>query len=194
MKIKYFSYMAEQSFRTTPNGERLFFHPGAFWARPYIVPNQETELRLFKKLLWMWRIFFGGLIVSALILPDLAFITTPLGFVFLFLGVMSLGFLMSWLAFRKDIQILKHASSRVPIFDFHYSAKHQSTFWLVLGLLGCSGFIWVGSSMITDPSSAFVGWVSIIVFGFFGILGGYTLFLKLVTPKDHNGGDNKTEA
>jgi len=30
------------------------------------------------------------------------------------------------------------------------TAKRHNTFGLILGLLGCIGFIWVGSSMITD--------------------------------------------
>src|SRR5215213_10011888 len=112
MKIKYFSYIAEQSFKTLPNGERLFYFLRGFWSKPYVIPDDETEKRLFKKHLWFVRIFFGTFILSQpvlfFVLPDIAaMVIRPVGFVLYFALMMFLAWFVNWLIFRKDIQSLK---------------------------------------------------------------------------------------
>jgi hypothetical protein len=39
--MRYFAYIAEQSFKTAPSGERLFFPYGP-WSRPYVLPDADT--------------------------------------------------------------------------------------------------------------------------------------------------------
>ena len=56
--MRYFTYLAEQAFKTAPTGERLFY-TGGWWTRPRIIPDAATEQRLFKKQVWLTRGFFG---------------------------------------------------------------------------------------------------------------------------------------
>jgi len=56
--MRYFSYIAEQSFKTSPRGER-FFMPIGPWAIAYLIPDEATERGLLKKHRWLLRIFFG---------------------------------------------------------------------------------------------------------------------------------------
>jgi hypothetical protein len=79
MKIKYFSWMAEQSFKTSLDGERLFYYLGGFWSKPYIVPDQETEKRLYKKQFWVLRIFLSVIILG----QPFLFISVPVSVQFL---------------------------------------------------------------------------------------------------------------
>ena len=48
MKFSFFSYIAKDAFISLPTGERVFRF-GTFWTKPYIVPDSETENKLFKK-------------------------------------------------------------------------------------------------------------------------------------------------
>lgn len=61
--MRYFGDIAEQAFKTAPDGRRLFYRGGP-WSRPYIIGDAETEQRLFKKHLWMMRMLLGGMIIG----------------------------------------------------------------------------------------------------------------------------------
>ncbi len=200
MKIKYFSYIAERSFKTSPSGERLFYYLGGlggFWLKPYIIPDQVTEKRLFKKHLWMLRIFIGTMILGQpflfIAIPNI--VETPMGFIFYFVAIMLLYWLVNWVIFRKDLSQLSRVNTRLSITAFYRDlANKYSAFGLTLGVLGSIGFVWTGSWIIKNEINPFVGWVTIIFFGFCAIAWGYTLFLKLTMPKNSSFGDNKTEA
>ena len=197
MKIKYFSYIAEQSFKTSPSGERLFYYLGGFWSKPYIIPDQEIEKRLFKKQLWMLRIFLGAMILGQpflfIAMPDI--VETPLGYILYFIIMMLLYWFVNWLVFRKDFSILNRANARIPFSAFYRdSAKKHGTFGLVLGFLACLGFVWTGSWIIKSEINSFVGWMTIIFFGLCAIAWGYTLLLKFTMPKNNKLSDNKTAA
>ncbi len=205
MQIKYFSYIAEQSFKTLPDGRKLFFFFTGLWSKPYVIPDHETEKRLFNKHLWFVRLFFGSFIISQPLLfitfPNIATAAIkPIGFLLYFAVMLFLARFVIWLIFRKDIQVLKPATDYIPFSNFSYfyreTAKHHSILGIMLGVLLCSGFIWVGYSMSTSPSSAFIGWVCMLFSAVSGILWSYLLFLKLMMWKD-KGKDvvsNKTEA
>ncbi len=197
MKIKYFSYIAEQSFKTSPSGERLFYYLGGFWSKPYIIPDSEIEGRLFKKQLWMLRIFLGALILGQpflfIAMPDI--VKKPLGFILYLIAIMFLYWFTNWLVFRKDLSILKRKDARLPLSAFfRESAKKTSTFRIALSFLICLGFVWVGSWIIKNEINAFVGWMAIILFGSCAILWSYMLFLKLTVPKNDVFNNSKTEA
>lgn len=42
--MRYFAYMAEQFFRDSPDGKRLFCCSGPF-SRPYIIPDAEAGIK-----------------------------------------------------------------------------------------------------------------------------------------------------
>lgn len=197
MKIKPFAYTAEQSFKTSPNGERLFYFLGGVWSKPYIIPDAEIERQLFKKQLWLLRIFFGTLILGQPLLfiaiPDI--IKTPLGVILYFLAIMLLYCFVNWRVFRKDLVTLKRENSRLPFLAFfRESARKTSVFRIVLSFLGCLGFVWIGSWILKNEINPFVGWMAIILFGFCAIMWSYILFLKLTMPQNDVFNNGKTEA
>ncbi len=112
MKLKYFSLIAEQSFKTGPGGERLFYYIGNFWPKPYIIPDPETEKRLFTKYLWIVRISISTLIVGQpfLLLVKSEIVKAPYWFVIYTVSVLFLIWLVIWIAFRKDLRTLKRAT------------------------------------------------------------------------------------
>ena len=197
MKIKYFAYIAEQSFKTSPNGERLFYFLGGVWSKPYIIPDAEMERQLFKKQLWLLRIFLGTLILGQpflfIAMPDV--VKTPLGFILYFLVIMLLYWFVNWHVFRKDLLALKRANTRLPFLTFfRESARKTSTFRITLSFLGCLGFVWLGSWILKNEFNTFVGWLAILLFGFCAIMWSYILFLKLTMPKNDVFNNSKTEA
>ncbi len=107
-RMRYFTYMAEQAFKTSPEGERLFYQGGP-WSRPYIIPDEATEQRLYNKQLWMMRVLLGGLIFGQPILfsylSDL--LNQPLVFLSYFLGVIAIYYLAAKAIFASDLRSLK---------------------------------------------------------------------------------------
>lgn len=196
MKIKYFSYIAEQSFKTSPNGERLFYF-GGLWSKPYIIPDQEIEKRLFKKQLWMLRLFLGAMILGQpflfIAVPNI--VKTPLGYILYFVGIMLLYWFVNQLVFKKELSRLSRANTRTPLADFYRdTAKKHGTVGLGLGFLGSVGFVLAGLWMIESEINPFVGWITIIFFGLCAVAWGYTLVLKITMPKNTEFSDHKPEA
>ncbi len=73
--MRYFTYMAEQSFKAGPDGEHLFYlsvHP---WSKPYIIPDDATKQKMYWKLVWVLRLLLGGMIfvppILSILLPNL---------------------------------------------------------------------------------------------------------------------------
>lgn len=197
MKIKYFSYIAEQSFKTSPSGERLFYHLGGFWSKPYIIPDQEIEKRLFKKQLWMLRLFLGAMILGQpflfIAVPNI--VETPLGYILYLVGIMLLYWFVNQLVFKKELSRLSRANTRTPLPDFYRdTAKKHGTVGLVLGFLGSVGFVLAGLWMIKSEINPFVGWMTIIFSGLCAVAWGYTLVLKITMPKHTEFSDHKPEA
>ncbi|MBI5564749.1 MAG: hypothetical protein HY870_07640 [Chloroflexi bacterium] len=197
MKLRYFSYIAEQSFKTSPSGDRLFYYFGGVWSRPYIIPNEETEKRLFKKRLWVSRIFIGALILGQPFLfvavPNL--LTVPQWWILYLIAVGLLSWLVNWLAFRRELPLLKRANQRLSLLSyFRDTARRHSKFWLFLGFVICIGFVVAGLWMVATEHSAFIGWVNIIFFGLCAIAWGYSLYLKSTTPTTDDVSERKTEA
>jgi len=59
--MRYFSYIAEQSFQTDDQGRRLFYLYGP-WSRPYLIPDAETEAFLLRRQTIMLRWSFGAIL------------------------------------------------------------------------------------------------------------------------------------
>jgi len=198
MKIKYFSYIAELSFKTSHSGERLFYSYGGIWSKPYIIPDQEIEKRLFKKHLWVLRIFLGALILGQpflfIAVPNI--IESPLGFILYLVGIILLHWFVNWLVFRKDLSMLSRANTRTPFPAFYRdTAKKHGIVVIVLGFLTCIGFVLLELWMIIKSEiNPFIGWVSIIFIGFCSVAWGYILVLKMTMLKHPEVNDNETEA
>lgn len=78
----YFTRIADKSFTTSSEGERLFLYNGP-WSRPYVIPDRATEERLHKKVQLLWKLMlvpiFGmmaGILIFVLAITILASIST----------------------------------------------------------------------------------------------------------------------
>ena len=179
--MRYFGYIAEQAFKTAPDGRRLFYRGGP-WSRPYVVPDAETERRLFKKQLWLMRVLGGGMIVGQpflfLLVPDV--MSKPLWF----LGYVAIGLIVFWVAggivFRDELAKLSRVESRVPLRDFYSGmAAQHSTGRLLLLILAAVAFVAAGYWMVATGRNAFVGWLGIVFFGLCAVAGVYALSIKV---------------
>jgi hypothetical protein len=197
MKFKYFSYIAEQSFKTSPSGERLFFYNmDGFWSKPYIIPNEETEKRLFKKQLWVLRIFLGILILGQpflfMAMPSIIYL--PLGYILYLLTIMLLFWVVSSLVFRNDISTLKRTDAPIPLAAFYRdTAKRHSPFALFLGFLASIGFVIAGLWVVNEKINGLAGWGAIVMGVLCAIAWGYMLYLKFNMPENKESVENKDE-
>jgi len=193
MKFKYFASLAQESFKTSSSGERLFFDiMGAFWLKaPYIIPSEETEKRLFKKQLWMVRTVFGYVVLIILVQPFLLAalpnILSATGFLIYFLTIMMSLWIVNWLVFRNELSVLKRRSKRILLSDFYRDiAKRESIFSLVLRLVVLIGLVmvtlWAVNKNLINVSD---GWTAIIIgiFIFLAIMWAYIIYLKFSSRK-----------
>ncbi len=197
MRSKYFSDRTKQSFHTSPAGERLFLHTGGFWSKPYIVPNEETEKRLFRKQLLMLRIFFGTVIVIqsylAIVVPSI--VRVPAWFLSDLLAIAIFFYILNLFLFRRELQVLKRSSTRISFVAYFSSvAKRYSSLELFLGFLACLVPVWIGAMMVKEQSSAFVGWFVIAALSLCALIEMYVLYLKLVVLKNERDAVDNGEA
>ena len=180
----YFSYIAEWSFGTSPTGERLFFLYG-FLSRPFIIPDEETKQRLFRKRLWMVRIVSGlctaeGLLLSFIFdfLPEVAK-DSKLWSVVIF-GLCFVMCAINYCVFYSEFKFMKRAELPVPIKAIlGDKAKRNSVSRLALGILVYLFGVPVGM-LILDPGDDFI--FPLLVSGLSGVYGlvlGYVLYLKI---------------
>jgi len=102
-------YAVKRMFKTAPNGERLFY----LRREPYIAPDSATEHHLYRKALWLLRIFVVSPLFGILCLHYLVEDSLP---VFLgFLAVWTLGSLGLWrarrLLFASNLRDLRRAEA-----------------------------------------------------------------------------------
>ncbi len=101
-------YVVERMFKMAPNGERLFYLRG----ESYIVPDSATECRLYRKALWLLRIFVAILLFGAVCLTYPAEDSL---LVFLGFAVWALGSLGLWrarrLLFASNLRDLRRAEA-----------------------------------------------------------------------------------
>lgn len=193
--MRYFTYIAEQAFRTSGTGERLFYRTSP-WSRPYVIPDATTEQKLYWKYVWMLRIFLGALIVGQPILLSVLFILRPqvlhtpdepYWFLIYFVVVMAVWWLLGWVIFGRDLKRLERSPVRLPLRSFYgQMAQRHTTGKLVLGLLGSLVFVTAGVWMFSTSGNSLIAVVCVAFFGVCTIAWGYCLYLKLkgdVGPK-----------
>lgn len=183
--MRYFTYIAEQAFKTSPKGERLFYQGGP-WSRPYIIPDQATEQRLYKKQVWLMRIFLGGLILGQpflfVYLPDL--IKQPLTFLIYFFGLMALYHFVTRAVFAEELDCLQQLDKPLGLGQFYAQiAQRHSKGKLLLGCLGSLAFVAGGAWMLADGENILI---SVLCIGFFSLTAvawSYALYLKFKTDQ-----------
>lgn len=175
--MRYFTSLADQSFKTAPSGERLFYPDGP-WTRPYIMPDATTEQRLYRKMVWMYRILLGGTILGLPILfwmvPHI--LDRPLYFVGCIVAMSALYWLVGRVLFAPDLAGLHRVETRLPLKVFFGDmggvGKH------VFGIVACLMFVAAGIWMLMTGQSAVVAIVNIVFFGLCGVAWAYALFLN----------------
>jgi hypothetical protein len=177
--MRYFAYMADQSFKTGPNGERLFFDGGP-WSRPYIIPDDETEQRLYRKVLWSLRIMLGGLIVAIPFLPMSSLSDNTLyffGYLFVVAAVFWLG---RKIVLMSDLRKLQRAPGKLSLHSFFAQmAEKHSTRALWLGAGASLLFVVVGViGLVLGDSGKPAALFSVGFFALCTVAWGYALYLK----------------
>jgi len=179
--MRYFHYIAEQAFMTAPDGRRLFYRGGP-WSRPYLVPDPETEQRLFTKQLWMMRVLLGAMIIGQpflfLFVHDV--LTKPLWFLGYIAIVLAVFRVVGTVVFRNELSELTRAEARVSLHDFYsgMAARHSGGL-VILMVLGSFAFVASGFWMLSGGQNVFFAWLTIGVFGMCGAAWIYAFFLKL---------------
>jgi hypothetical protein len=183
----YFSYLADQSFKTGDGGKRLLFLAGP-WSRPYVIPNADTERRVQQSLVRLLQITFGAIFALALFTPLwLGYLQRqPLLFLGCLVAVGVLFRLITMTAMGPELKALDRAPRRMPMAAFYGEVARTRSFGtLLMGFAACLLFVAGGAWMVgpgaTGPNAGAVigvGYISIVVFGFFALFWGYALWLK----------------
>lgn len=179
--MRYFTYIAEQSFKTSETGERLFYLGGP-WKRPYIIPDAETEDRLYWKQVWMLRFTLGSMIVGQpflfLLYPQI--MSEPYWFVVYLVAVMAITWVISRIVFARDLSRLERAPAPLKQHSFYSQmAKKHSRPALTLGFFGSLAFVASGLWMWVAQGNLAVAVTSIVLFGLCAFAWGYALVLKM---------------
>jgi hypothetical protein len=179
--MRYFSYIAEQAFRTSATGERLFYHGGP-WSRPFIIPDADTERRLHKKQTWMLRILLGGLIVGQpflfILRPEL--LRQPYWFLVYFVVFMLVFWVIGLIVLAPDLRGLQRAPVRLGPRSFYgQMARRHSRAGLVLGFTGSLLFAAAGVWMLSVGANLAIAILCVGFFGLCAVAWGYALYLKL---------------
>ncbi len=191
--MRYFTYIAEQSFKSTATGERLFYRGGP-WSRPYVVPDVATEQRLYRKQVWMLRALLGGLIIGQPFLfmfrPEV--LHEPYWFVIYLAGVLAVFWLVGRLVFGPDLRKLQRAPTRLKPRSFYgQTAQRHGRIGLALGFVGSLLFVLAGLWMLSVGANYAVGILCIAFFGLCAVVWGYALYLKLAGGEPQKDQDDK---
>src|SRR5947209_5969264 len=115
--MRYFTYIADQSFKSDDEGHRLFYI-GSPFSRPYLIPDVSIETWLFRKMTWNYRIFLPALILGQPFLFRY-FLRQP-SLLFAFLAfVMALQWAVLRVVFHSDLRSLARRPSRLSLRMFY---------------------------------------------------------------------------
>lgn len=178
MKLQFFSYITEQSFKTLPNGERVFYL-GFPWPT-YVIPDKTTEQRLFNKLIWINRLILGVIIGQPFLyryVPNI--IEKPIWFFAYLFGIFILFCVIISAVFEKDFRELRHTKTSMGFSSFCYDmAMRHSEGELLFGLLGSLAFVAGGVWLLFGKINFYIGLANILFFGIVASGWGYALYLK----------------
>lgn len=183
--VRFFSYFADQAFRTGEQGERLFCL-GWPLSKPIIIENEGQYKKTYAKYLWMQRVFLTFVVLG----QPFLFSTVPeiMGSLFGFIAYLAMIVSVDWVAhrivFRFEIREFQRRSQRRSFRDFHKQmADRSSTAGLLLGLVVCILFVMCGIWIAVDPSVGLrsMGIFISALFGAAGVSWVFALKLKCFT-------------
>lgn len=176
-----FGYLADQCFKTSFVGEKLFY-PFGPWFRPYIIPNPATEKRIHQKMLLICRLMSSAALIIGVSF-DRWFSQTGRNPVYLEGWLVAAAFVY-WLivrvTFARDLHQIPRASAKLSLTSFLKQAVEKANLFLIVArLILCLLFVTGGVWLLVIGRSATVVVSTIVVFGIFSIWLGYMLWLKL---------------
>lgn len=185
MKPGIVTMLAALAFKTAPTGQRVFYCGfDSFRSRPYLLPDSETERRLFQKQVWLTRWCFGPLmLIQWVLLAILLRVAGGFEKFFLYsLILLLIAGTVNWLVFRRDLAPLNRTDAPLPISVFLAdSAQHYSWLLLFLGLgIQVAAAIGVIYLIIREPT-ALVGWVGLVLVSL-GVLAWVYMIRRKRTP------------
>jgi hypothetical protein len=176
--MRYFNYLAEQAFKTAPNGERLFFPSGPRF-RPYIMPDAETERRISRKLVWQLQIMLGVVILGLPLLTAWHIVQKPVYFIGVLVVVTAAFMLARKLTLASDLRGLRRTDRPLPVKDFFGEMARKHSFGgLCLGFATSLAFVAIGVGMALLGQAGTVGLICAAFFALCGLGWGYALWLK----------------
>lgn len=174
----FFTQLADAAFKTSPNGDRLFYAYGP-WVRPYILPDMETEQRLRQKLGWYYCI----------VVPFVLAITV--GFQYFHPGTFSSNYFQIFtlvilvivilslrLTLKSELRDLNRAPSRAWGSFLENVAEKRSYLSLGLQLLACLAFVGCGLALFLISRMTLSLWIATGFFGLIAVAVFYVMLLK----------------
>ncbi len=160
--MRYFSCKAEQAFKTTPSGVRIFCQGGPV----YVVPDGATEQKLFAKEVWRHRILWGGFIL----LQPLLFIFFPqilwnsyLFLAYLLVGLPVVAWVVGRILFARDLRCLPQ-TDRYPRWNPYVTTYSHGRGALVFGFIMSLSLV-LGGIFLMYEGKLVIGIISVMFFG-----------------------------
>jgi hypothetical protein len=143
-----FNHFVEGAFYTSDTGERLFC-PG--WPSPiFIIPDAETEQRLFRKHVWRLRVFFlGSILVTFLFAAwDLEGVLDPYWFMAYCISIYAFWWITDRIMVGRDLRGLRQPPGLFGPHSFsaRMARRHSKSvllLQLILSLLCVAIGVWM---------------------------------------------------
>lgn len=184
----YFSYFAKQYFWTAPTGERLFC-PGPPFKVMGIIPDEETEKRLFTKTLQLWH----WNILPLLVINPFLFFFLPItsnagwyiGYIVAFTAISTMYYrLLSWFMLQEEVKQLPPYAGVITPTNIQSNINNRYSWPQLIALLFVCLMFVVGGIWIVwvQPPKAhpIVGIGTILFFGFSTFNALRLIYWKLI--------------
>jgi purine-cytosine permease-like protein len=173
---QYFGQLASYSFVTAPDGTRLFY-AGLPRARPYIVPDAETEQRLFKKQQWVMAITMCSVL---LVTPFLGRTPSALALIGAIVGAPVVCLVAQYFLIRTEIRRLTPAAKPPTRKELRAIAvARHSTTRLVVYLVMTLPLLAIPLFLMPPGMDPVVKWLLAGIMGLIVVGLGYQIVLKL---------------
>lgn len=167
--MRYFTYIAEQQFKSDDQGNRLFLMAGLF-ARPYIIPDQATEQRLFWKMTWFYRIMLPAVILSMPILNHFYFFQQPWLFPLYLLLMVAVQIVVMRVLVHPELKTMTRAPMMPRQSFYRQIAEKHSERYLKFGFWVSLMFAVTGALVcFTGPGQYAVGLPCALIFSFMSV-------------------------
>lgn len=180
--MKFFSSIAKRSFQTSLTGDRLFFRYGML-SKPFIVPDNESEQKIFnKQRLFLMIVLIGFLLCSFLYEDYLSLISSkPPMFIALIGFLFIVSALIKYFIFYSVLKNLSRTSARIPIKEYFTAEAQENNQSLLMRDAIFSGLFVIAGILlffIDERIHPVIIILCTVFFGVYFLIGVYTLYIK----------------